>query len=252
MINKLLATDFSKLRSTSATWIITIGPLVITGLVFLIFFSKWNDPLPAGINPYDKFLSTGWSASATFLIPLFVVFINSLILNIEHSNEGWKNLLTAPVSKFSMYTSKWLNINIMNLLMHVVYVAFLLMFVYLFAALKPDVGFAGKSPDFEILMMRSLKIFIGTLGLSSIQFVLALWLKNKFKSVGIGMLAVIMGVMLLQWEHVEFFPYAYPALSFRQFDPGNMELLKHEYLSLAWMVFAFTAGWFLWRRKQFR
>ncbi len=252
MRNSLLINEFRKIKSTPAFWISILGPFLLAGLVFMIYLFAGDKLIRGDMNPYDKFLAQGWSNSAFFLIPLFVVLLNSLILNVEHSNGGWKVLLTSPVSRLNIYLSKWAVINILNLFTHFFYALVLLGFVYLLSVISPDLGFKDHEPDLTSFFWWTTKIFIGTLALSTLQYELSLWIKNSFKTIGIGIMAMIAGLILMQWEHVEYYPYAFPGLSFGKFDYQNMELFLHEYLSLAYTGVFLIIGWFLWRNKQFR
>ncbi|MCF8218017.1 MAG: ABC transporter permease [Bacteroidales bacterium] len=250
MSQNMIAIEFKKIKHTPALWISVLAPLFLALMVFLIYFFQGDKLIRQGMNPYDSFLSMGWNNSAFFLIPLFVVILNSMIINIEHANGGWKMLLTAPVSRLTIYLSKWGIINLVSFITHVLFVIFLLLFVYLLSWLKPDLGFADYSPDLQRFFWWGLKIFIATLALSTLQFQFSLWMKNNFKSIGIGLMGVIAGLILTNWEHINYFPYAYTGLSFSLFNTESGVLL-HEYLSLAYTAVLLVIGWFFWRRKQF-
>lgn len=252
MTKNMILIELQKTRRTPAIWIMVLGPLFLSALVFLIYFFKGEDIVRHGMNPYDAFLSMGWNNSAFFLIPLFVVILNSLILNIEHSNGGWKMLLTSPVSRLNIYLSKWTVINLLSFLTHLFFALFLLGFVFLLSVLKPKIGFDGYEPDLQRFFWWSLKIFIATLGLSTLQYQFSLWMKNSFKSIGIGLMGVISGLILMRWEHIDYYPYAFTGLSFSRFDHENMQFFLHEYMSLAYAAGILIIGWFLWKRKQFR
>ncbi|MFO8054896.1 MAG: ABC transporter permease [Bacteroidales bacterium] len=251
MILKMIAIEFKKIRSTPALWISILGPFFISLLLFLIFYSG-NNYGGYGANPYDALLSRSWNFPSIVLIPMFVVIINSLIINIEHSSGGWKMLLTAPVSRFLVYVSKWISISLVILLTFLMMALFILGFVMLLSLLKPDAGFSGHNPDLQIFFWRTLKMFIATLAMSTLQYQLSLWMKNSFKSIGIGLIGVIAGMILMEWKYIDYFPYAYTGRSFTEFDPGNTGILLHEYLSLGYMAVFLIAGWFLWKGKQFK
>lgn len=251
MSKNIIATEFKKIKHTPVIWISILAPLILALMVFLIFLFQGATFIRQGMNPYDIFLRMGWNNSAFFLIPLFVVILNSLIINIEHSNGGWKMLLTAPVSRLNIYLSKWGVINLWSLITHALFALFLLIFVNVLSWVKPGLGFADFSPDLQSFFWLSLKIFIATLALSTIQYQLALWMKNNFKSIGIGLMAVIAGLILSNWEHIDYFPYAYTGLSFNDFT-NDTGILLHEYLSLAYTAVILAVGWFLWKRKQFK
>ncbi len=248
----MIALEFNKLRATPAFWISVIGPFILSALVFTLFFFGGETRVRQGMNPYDFFLSMGWNISAFFLLPLYVVLINALVVSVEHNNEGWKLLLTAPVTRFSVYISKWISIILFILFTYSLFVVFLLGFVYLLSLLKPEIGFSGYSPDLHRLFWWFFKLFVASMALSTIQYQLSLWMKNAFKPIGIGLMGVVAGMILMEWKHVDYFPYGYTGQSFLSMSQGENHLVLHEYLSLVYMVVILAAGWFLWRRKQFR
>ncbi len=251
MKSSMIAIELRKIKSTPAFWICILGPLLLAVLILLIYLFAGDKLIGHGVNPYDKILSQGWSTSAYFLLPLFIILLNSLILNVEHSNGGWKMLLTSPVTRLNIYLSKWAVINLLNLFTHIFYALILLGFAYLLSVIAPGLGFEGHSPDLKSFFWWTIKIFIGTLAMSTLQYELSLWLSNSFKSIGIGIMAMIAGIILMQWQHVDYYPYAFPGLSFERFNYQHMELFLHEYLSLGYTAAFLITGWFLWRRKQF-
>lgn len=253
MILPLIALEFSKLRATPAFWISVIGPFFLSALVFTIFFFAGESLVRQGMNPYDYFLSLGWNNSAFFLLPLYVILINALVVNVEHNNQGWKLLLTAPVSRLSIYLAKWISIVLFIFLTYVLFVLLLLGFAFLLALLKPEIGFSGYSPDLQRLFWWFFKMFVASLAMSTLQYQLSLWMKNVITPIGIGLLGVIGGLILIEnWKHVEYYPWAFTSQSFLSMSQGQNQLVLHEYLSLAYMAVILVGGWLLWRKKQFR
>ena len=48
------------------------------------------------------------SVMGSLLLPMLIVFIAYSVNNIEHKAETWKTLFTLPISKFSIYSAKYL------------------------------------------------------------------------------------------------------------------------------------------------
>ncbi|MFO8087061.1 MAG: ABC transporter permease [Bacteroidales bacterium] len=127
----LLTAEFKKIRHTPAIWISVVGPLIMALLIFLIFYFQGERLVKMDVNPYNKFISMGINSVIMILFPLFVVIINSLILSIEHSAQGWKMLLTAPVSRLNIYLSKW---GLIQLLVFLTLLLYLFYLVFRFSA----------------------------------------------------------------------------------------------------------------------
>ncbi|MGM0648404.1 MAG: ABC transporter permease [Bacteroidota bacterium] len=249
----LLTAEFKKIRHTPAIWISVVGPLIMALLIFLIFYFQGERLVKMDVNPYNKFISMGINSVIMILFPLFVVIINSLILSIEHSAQGWKMLLTAPVSRLNIYLSKWGLIQLLVFLTLLLYLFYLVVFVYVLSLLKPELNFSMHQLNLGYFALWFLKIFVAVLALSTIQYQLSLWLKNTFKTIGIGLLAVIAGLILIRMDFIDYYPYAYSALSFEIFPMNypDTSLVKHEYWSLIYTAALLAGGWFLWKRKQF-
>ncbi|MCF8330996.1 MAG: ABC transporter permease [Bacteroidales bacterium] len=255
----MISIEVKKIRRSPVIWISILMPLILAAIIFLIFMLQGDRLIKPDMNPYERFISMGVNSTVIVLFPLFVVILNSLIISIEHDSGGWKSLLTAPVPRLKIYLSKWSIVNIVNFLTLVLFLIFLILFTGLLAIIKPDLGFAGHKLDLGYYAWWFLKIFIATLALSTLQYQFSLWMKNTFYSIGIGLLAVIAGLILMNLDFIDYYPYAYPVLSYKMFlenalnsNSIDQALFLHEYLSLAYTAVILSAGWFFWRKKQFK
>jgi hypothetical protein len=106
------------------------------------------------------------------------------------------------------------------------------------------------------------KLFLSSLGILSIQFLLSLFWADFLKPMGIGFICTIAGVVAASkgWEYSYLFPYAHPMeaissmIKHNQSDPSNRLQIdvftKDVSVSLVIALVVFVAGYFIVQRKS--
>ncbi len=114
--------------------------------------------------------------------------------------------------------------------------------------------FLDNSIDLGLLFLLSFKTYISILGISAIQYCLALRFKNFVVPVGIGLVLLVCGVIALNisWEHIYKYPYAYPMLTSDLMKKAGRPFLEnHEWNSIGYFLFFLLIGFFdMKMRKQ--
>jgi hypothetical protein len=132
----------------------------------------------------------------------------------------------------------------------------------LLGSLKPELRFYEYHIE-GTLSLIYLKLFLASLGILSIQFLLSLLFRDFLKPMGIGFFCTITGVILASagWQYAYLFPYSQPALALNMISrtkgrPGptqilDVDLFTHEiWVSLAVAIVVFVAGYFIVLKKS--
>lgn len=255
--------EFYKTRKTMGFWSSVLLPLLLCLLIFIGFFSK-SDHLSRypGVLLWLQFAGAILGVMGSLLLPMLIVFIAYSVNSIEHKADTWKTLFSLPVSKFSVYTAKYLYAFFLVLLCLALFVLFTISFGDFLGVLKPELKFGDYSPA-SLLTQLYFKLFLSSLGILSIQFLLSLLFRDFLKPMGIGFVCTIAGVILggKGWDYAYLFPYSHPMLALKALQqakgsPHGMPEItvdlftKDTAVSLIVATVVFVAGYFIVLKKS--
>ena len=146
------------------------------------------------------------------------------------------------------------------------FVLFTISFGNLLGILKPQLKFGDYSIA-GLLAKLYFKLFLSSLGILSIQFLLSLLFRDFLKPMGIGFICAITGIILAgnNWQYAYLFPYSHPMLTIKTLTDGNhhnsaapagmpmitIDLFTKEiFVSLAIAAVVFIAGYFIVLKKS--
>src|SRR6201999_2179532 len=117
------------------------------------------------------------------------------------------------------YAAKYFYAFFLVLLCLALFVIFTLGFGNLLAVLKPQLKFSEYNAA-GLLAQVYLKLFLASLGILSIQFLLSLLFRDFLKPMGIGFVCTITGVILATsgWAYAYLVPYSHPLLSIKTLE----------------------------------
>lgn len=237
--------EWIKTRRTAAMWLTFLGAAFIPFISLLIYILKPEHFVKAlKADPWQSHIFQSWQSASVFLLPMYVILTTSLIVQIEYRNNTWKQLYTTPRTFGDVYFSKFIVIQAMILGCFLLFNIFLILSGLVTSWINPGYLFTSRAIPFSQLFILSGKLYISSLAITSIQYWLSLRLKNYIAPLGIGLALLITGLIILQWEKIHYYPYAYTALSFfRGANPGTSpELGKNEWLSLVWFAGVLLLG----------
>lgn len=252
-----LRSEFYKTRKTSSFWIAIILPAVITGLVCFGFFNNSerfisNPPMVLWL----RYLTPILGVMGPLLLPMFIIFLTYSVNNIEHRSEMWKSLFALPVNKWSIYGSKYVYTLLLNSLCLLLFATLIIATGNLLGFLKPELKFHQYSIA-ELVFQLHLKLFLSSLGILSIQFLMSLLWSDFLKPMGFGFIATIMGMITANvgWKYAYTIPYAHPLIAVRsiaaQGKSQSIDLMTKEiFVSLGVAVVAFVAGYFIVSKRS--
>lgn len=239
-------------------WSSVLLPFLLCLLIFVGFFSKSEhlERYP-GVLLWLQFAGAILGVMGSLLLPMLIVFIAYSVNSIEHKADTWKTLFSLPVSKLSVYAAKYFYALFLVFLCLALFVVFTISFGDFLGVLKPELKFADYSPV-SLLSQLYFKLFLSSLGILSIQFLLSLLFRDFLKPMGIGFVCTITGVILGSkgWEYAYLFPYSHPMLALKalQQAKGNAKgmlditvnmVTNDTWVSLIIAIVVFVAGYFI-------
>lgn len=243
-----------KTKRTAAMWLTLIGAAFIPFISFLIYILKPEHFLKIlSADPWQAHIHQSWQSASVFLLPMYVILTTSLIVQIEYRNNTWKQVYASPRSYADIYFSKFIVIQAMILSCFLLFNIFLLLSGFATSLINSGYHFTQKAVPWNKLLLLSGKLYLSSLAITSIQYWISLRLKNYIAPLGIGLALLITGIIILQWEKIYYYPYAYTALSFfRGANPGASAALgKNEWYSLIWFTAIAMIGFVdTFRRKE--
>lgn len=107
MMFRVLAADFLKIRRKAIWFLIFLGPIGVIALQAANYGLRYDYLMEKyAANPWGAFLG-----NIQFLLPvtilLGVAIIASMIANIEHQMNSWKQLLALPIARTAVFSAKF-------------------------------------------------------------------------------------------------------------------------------------------------
>lgn len=237
--------EWLKTKRTAAAWITLAGAAFIPFTFFLMYVSKPDHFVAELTNdPWSKIIYQSWQAASVFLLPMYVILATSLIVQIEYRSNAWKQVYASPRSYTDIYFSKFIVIQAMIISCFLLFNVFIILAGYVTSLINAQYLFKQNSIPFKQLFILSAKLYISSLAITAIQYWLSLRLKNYIAPLGVGLALLVVGIIILRWENIHYYPYAYTALSFfRGSNPGASSALgKNEWFALGWFGLVLLLG----------
>ncbi|TKC00673.1 ABC transporter permease [Pedobacter cryophilus] len=253
-----LHSEYYKTRKTLAFWGAIVLPVFLCTVVFIGYYIKADDVMkklakvpPIAIWGQYSFAIVG--VMGTLLLPMYLVFMTYSVNNIEHKADTWKSLFSLPIPKWKIYYSKALYTVLLITLSMLLFVGLTLAYGYILGWLKPQLTLqnADMAKVTSYLAVIYLKMFLASLGIISIQFLMSLVWKDFLKPMGIGFLLLVTAMIVLKWEYSYLIPFTHPIKALMSSSGKEVEILTKEvWVSFAYAAVFFTAGYFIVIKKS--
>ncbi|TWR30537.1 ABC transporter permease [Mucilaginibacter pallidiroseus] len=257
--------EFYKSRKTLGFWAAILLPLLISALALVIFYTQSHkfvrmDPMMLWV----QFSMISLGIMGSLLLPMYTIFVAYSVNSIEHKADTWKTLFSLPISRWAVYSAKYFYAMFLVFLCLALFAIFTIGFGNLLASIKPELKFGQYHMEKQLLQLY-FKMFLSSLGILSIQFLLSLLWADFLKPMGIGFVATITGVIMASkdWEYAYAFPYAHPMAALASAikrGPGARRgpasefviniLTNDVYVALGVAVVVFIAGYFIVRKRS--
>ncbi|PWK76589.1 hypothetical protein LX99_03456 [Mucilaginibacter oryzae] len=254
--------EFYKSRKTLGFWASIMLPLLICVLLFVGFYSK-SEKLVSypPMVLWLQFAGAILAVMGSLVLPMYIIFIAYSVNSIEHRADTWKTLFTLPIQRWCVYAAKYFYAVFLVFTCLALFVLFTIGFGNLLSVVKPELRFDDFHMEKELAEIY-FKLFLSSLGILSIQFLLSLLWADFLKPMGIGFVCTIAGVILASkgWEYAYLFPYSHPMQAIKTMmhrgDSDHAKQLqidiftKDVFVSMAVGVVVFVAGYFIVQRRS--
>ncbi|MCU9614528.1 ABC transporter permease [Caldibacillus lycopersici] len=106
MIGKLIGIELMKIKRKGIWFLTVLGPIGVVALQ-IVNYSVRKDYLLQQSEDDWLFYLLNTSSITPFAIILGIVILTSFMASIENETNAWKQLVAMPVSKYSIYLSKY-------------------------------------------------------------------------------------------------------------------------------------------------
>jgi hypothetical protein len=239
-------TELKKTKRTAAFWLTIIAASFIPVLFFLAYLFKPGGAMESlHTTPWNTHFHFGWQALSSFLFPMYVVLLCTLVPHIEYRNNTWKQVFAAPRSVADIYFSKFVTIHIMIFLFYVLFNFLMIATGLLINLIYPGFTFIEHTIDWGYIILLNAKMYLSVLGVSAIMYWLALRFKNFIAPMGIGLALLIGSIMALafHWEHVYKLPFAHPILTLMSTEKSHKYVENHEWNALGYFLLFTLVGY---------
>ena len=245
---KAFASDQYKLSKNKEIFGVLFLPALIVLMVF--FYLIYNAPIEeTGMNPWSISLGRYVFQFFFFLFPVLIaVFVHSCC-DIEYKNNNYKLLFTLPISHTKIYLAKALYILlIVSFSVILAYLLFLLS-GYLLQFIAPNYGF--QNFDFrEIAFYTFLKLWIGCLAVSMVQFALSLFFRSFIYPIGFSLFMTVFCSVISSKKAAEYIPYSSSPKSLSNIMNEIISIENLDYINLIYVVVFLGINYFIFIRKK--
>ena len=208
-----ISTELLKTKRSASFWLSIVGAAFIPGIFFLAFVFNPSETMPEmKATPWRTFFGFGWNFLSAFLFPMFVILVCTLIPQIEYKNNTWKQVLASPQTKFNIYFSKFLIIQLLILLFLVMHNLYMILSVMGVHHLRNDIAIYDHGMNWNWFFTFNGNLYLSVLGLSAIQFWLGVRFRNFIVPLAIGFGLLMIGILLVgayNWPYGDKYPFAF-------------------------------------------
>ena len=201
-MNRIMASEFLKIKRKMILFLVFLGPIGVVSLEAVNFGLRYEwltgvykDDLWGGLIGEVSMLSI-----PTILIGLTI--LTSMIANIEHQTNAWKQLLALPISKVKVFTGKVLLALIL-----------LLVACLLLAGGTVILGLLLKfGTDIPVLYLLEMCFFpcLASMPFLALQIWLAITMKNQAIPLTTGIVGAIISMYAMDFP--DWVPWKWPLL----------------------------------------
>ncbi|CEH29164.1 ABC transporter permease [Aneurinibacillus migulanus] len=236
MIKKLILSDRVKMKRTPLKWVVLLIPMVVLAYE-IVNFSYRSAYIKQQMNVFHA--DTMWSYliwDNSFLlglgVPLGITLAASIIANVEHQANSWKQTLSMPISRIQVYVSKFIWLFGSSIISA-------LIFSISMVAIGKILNFESDIPWRDV-WGDSLSVYLTAIPFMSVQLWISMLIKNQAFSITIGSVSTMMGLFMAMNQTTRWLPWAFPVQA-STIMLGESGLTNNLELS-AFLVLSFMQG----------
>lgn len=199
MLKDLILFEFIKIKNSKILFIIfffNIFSVLIGSVIYLsnLEFLKNENQLSLVLWGQCSLYSS------QIFLPVLIGILCSISWQMEEKNKNWQRMKTIPISDFSFVFSKFLNIQVFNLISSIIYYLLFVISVILLGV--PDTPFL-------LFFIWCIYGWLGTFPITALQLLLAIKFKNFTSPIVCSASLAIIGLATLFFGKIIFtiFPY---------------------------------------------
>jgi thiol-disulfide isomerase/thioredoxin len=232
----------------------TVYPLLYT--IGTLFASSFNlgeaqDRLP--FNYFKEEFDNSVPGFGFFFFPLALIVIIARLAGVEHKTDTWKMIETLPVSRLSIWVVKWLVGACLAAIIILVYVVATLAFSGGMLLVEDQHEAAQYSLPLGHLLLVSLRLWVASLAVVTLQLAFSVVVKNTIWPIVIGIAALIITNIAGSSNQTvgTLWPYALTGYTSRYPEGSEVGawLLPSEWQGLIWLLLA-PMGFLLYRYRE--
>lgn len=241
-----------KCRKTAAYWLTLLAGIFLPFVTWLMLVFRADHFVKAFEKaPWQSLLGDCWQPTAAFFLPMYVILVTSLVVQIEYRNNTWKQVYASPRSYADIFFSKFLVVHGLVLVALLLFNIMILLVGFSANLLHSKYGFFSTAVPWRDMLSTTGKMYTAILGLTAIQYWISLRFKNFIAPIGVGLALLITGLVIIQWEKIIYYPYAYSALTyFKELNKGNTDLVHLTYSWVWFVAVTLLAFWDTAKRKE--
>ena len=182
MIGKLIKADFLKIKRKGLWFLAFLGPFGVIALQMVNYGVRKDYLLKQSDDDWGYYLANVQSFTPLALV-LGIAILTSFIASIENETNAWKQLISLPVSKMSVYVSKF------TVLASLLFISSLL--VGFFALAYGIFLNLGDEIPYVELLKYSFYPYLAALPVLALQ----LWIASVSQNQGIPITTGVLGVI---------------------------------------------------------
>lgn len=207
--------EFLKTRKSFMYWLTLLAAFFIPLINFIILIER-PDVMVSKFqaDPWLTFLRFNWKNMASIILPMYIILITNLIVQIEYRNNTWKQVYTTPRTFADIFFSKLVVIHIVLPVFIIFFSVFVILSGLSVALVNKNYHLAFATVHWNMVLVMALRIYISVFAMIVIQYWLSLRFRNFVIPVGIGLAMWIIGIVLIEWDKIIYFPYMYSVFMF--------------------------------------
>ena len=247
-----LRSEILKSKRTASFYLTLVAAAVIPFIFMLDATVDGVSPENRGII-FNKMFIEGFRMTGFMILPMFVVLICTLLPQIEFKNNAWKQVLTSPQEKSSVFIAKFINIHFFIVLFLVANLIFMFLAAVVFHFVQPALHVLNQPLDTYSIFKNIVNTYIALLALCTIQFWLGLKFKNFIAPIAVGISLWIIGSMLVMQFNSSFaiyFPYSFHV--YNAFPQYSSSVAKVEWVSAAYAIVFLFVGFLDFKTRKIK
>lgn len=237
-----------KLRHTLVLRLAFIAPLAVIALQFSLIYKNGLVYMNEGQSPWLYFTRQTFQFWALLMAPLFITLETALVAQLDHQQQGWKQLFALPIPRWTIYVAKVLASLVLLGLSTLFLLAGTLAAGSVLSLLQPGLGFDSSIPWADILAVAGIA-YIGSILIIVLHAWVALYWANFVVAVGFGIVMTVAGMLIASSDFGPFYPWALSALAINNLIEGQA-FMGPLLISIMGSVLIFVAGGWLFLRRD--